>query len=117
MVFIQIFIFILVLSGFLIAVSPMKYKGIVAIVSVLILVTLTSYCSIGVLMGNPIELILSGSLVTGAIPIVIDPLSAWFILVINFTFVTGAFYGHHYLKAYQMPSANVSMHWISFIIA
>jgi hydrogenase-4 component B len=117
MAFIQFFIFILVLSGFLIAVSPMMYKGMVSIMSVVILATITSVLSIRVLIGNPIELILSGSLVTEAIPIILDPLSAWFILVINFTFVTGAFYGHYYLKAYQMPSANVSMHWISFILA
>ena len=46
----------------------------------------------------------------------IDALSGWFILIINFTFITGAFYGMQYMKAYRTQKANLSLHCISFIL-
>lgn len=50
----------------------------------------------------------------GTIPFVIDRLSAWFILIINFTVITGLFYGIGYLKAYGAPKWKMSLHWILF---
>jgi formate hydrogenlyase subunit 3/multisubunit Na+/H+ antiporter MnhD subunit len=45
----------------------------------------------------------------------IDGLAAWFILIINFTVLTGFFYGLGYLKSHQLNKAKISLHWILFI--
>ncbi len=59
----------------------------------------------------------AGSFITGNIPIQIDYLSAWFILIISFTFLTGAWYGVHYMKKYQEQTGNLVLHAIAFILA
>jgi hydrogenase-4 component B len=93
-----------------------KGKGVIAVGVVCLLSVISSIPAIGTLEGNFYEYILPGSIVTGAIPVRIDALSGWFILTINFTFITGAFYGFHYMKAYRLQSANLSMHSIAFIL-
>ncbi|OFY52744.1 MAG: hypothetical protein A2X22_07500 [Bacteroidetes bacterium GWF2_49_14] len=52
----------------------------------------------------------------GDIGIRVDSLSAWFILIINFTSVTGVLFGTGYLKAYENPAAKLTMHWALFIL-
>jgi formate hydrogenlyase subunit 3/multisubunit Na+/H+ antiporter MnhD subunit len=45
-----------------------------------------------------------------------DALSGWFMLIINLVFITGAFYGLYYLKAYQERRNRITLHGIAFII-
>jgi len=52
----------------------------------------------------------------GDIIIRIDGLSAWFILIINFTSLTGILYGIGYLKVYDNPAPKLSLHWTLFIL-
>jgi formate hydrogenlyase subunit 3/multisubunit Na+/H+ antiporter MnhD subunit len=68
------------------------------------------------LSGGKTEYILAGSSVTGKIPIRIDALSSWFILIVNFTFITGILYGVQYLKQYKDKNYNISLHFISYIL-
>src|SRR4030095_3295389 len=68
------------------------------------------------LCGANFEHLFSGSLITGNIPVRIDALSGWFILIINFTFITGAVYGLFYMKQYRAQTANLSLHCISYIL-
>ncbi len=63
-----------------------------------------------------IEIFYDGSFITGVIPVKIDYLSAWFIIVISFTFITGSLYGIHYLKKYKEQSSNLKMHSIFYIL-
>jgi formate hydrogenlyase subunit 3/multisubunit Na+/H+ antiporter MnhD subunit len=93
-----------------------RWKGIITITSVSLNTLLSSILAVQTLIGTNVEVILPGSLVTGAIPVRIDALSGWFILIINFTFVTGAFYGYNYLKVYRTQTANLSLHGISYIL-
>ena len=65
--------------------------------------------------GN-IEYSYRGSLITGNIPIRIDYLSAWFILIISFTFLTGAWYGIQYMKKYREQTGNLQLHSIAYIL-
>lgn len=51
----------------------------------------------------------------GEIPIHIDPLSAWFMLIIDLTCLNGALYGTGYMKKYLAQKANNSLHWILFV--
>lgn len=57
-----------------------------------------------------------GSLATGEIPIRIDYLSAWFIAIISFTFLTGAWYGFQYMKAYRGQHSNLVLHAMAFVL-
>lgn len=59
---------------------------------------------------------LSGTFVTGPVPIRIDALSGWFILVINFTVLSGGLYGLQYMKAYREQKANLSIHCMAFLL-
>ena len=52
----------------------------------------------------------------GDIMIRVDELSAWFILIINFTCITGVLYGSGYLKAYDNSAKKLSLHWILFVL-
>ena len=58
-----------------------------------------------------------GSWITGIIPVRMDYLSAWFILVISFTFLTGAWYGFHYMKKYRDQTANLTLHAVALLFA
>lgn len=52
----------------------------------------------------------------GDLLIKIDSLSAWFILIINFTSITGALYGSGYLKSYSALKVNLELHWAFYIV-
>ena len=46
----------------------------------------------------------------------IDPLSAWFILIINITLINGALYGIGYMAPYASRKNDLSFHWMLFVI-
>lgn len=48
----------------------------------------------------------------GDILIRIDDLSAWFVLIVNFTSVIGVIYGMGYLKPYVNSAQKLALHWI-----
>lgn len=114
---IEAFNLIALVAIILIPFLKVKGNGIVALTTIGVQVLLASIVSYLVLSGNPIDFSYAGSFVTGAIPIRADYLSAWFILIISFTFLTGAVYGFQYLKKYQEQKANLAMHAISYILA
>jgi formate hydrogenlyase subunit 3/multisubunit Na+/H+ antiporter MnhD subunit len=100
----------------LIPFAAVQWKGIITVLSITGIAACSSIIALRALTGVEVEFVFHGSLVTGKIPLRIDALSAWFILVINFTFITGAFYGLQYMKAYTTQKANLSLHAISFIL-
>jgi len=108
---------ILLVSVFFIARLGSNGKGIAAIVATIGISGLSSVLSIKALLGQTYSLLLVGSLVTGEIPMVIDPLSAWFILLINFTAITGVVYGAKYMQTYSSKPAQITLHWISYLLA
>jgi len=113
-------IYLLVISVlifiFAIARAGEKHKGTVALLAVLVNGFVSSWIAIGALTGSPFSKILSGGQVFGDIALRVDGLSAWFILLTNFTFVTGILYGRQYMKRYAGQSANLSLHYISYIL-
>ena len=94
-----------------------KWKGIITALVVLVNAALGAMLARKVLMSEPMEFILRGTFVTGEIPIRIDALSGWFILLINFTLATGALYCLHYMKSYREQSSNITLHCISYLLA
>jgi formate hydrogenlyase subunit 3/multisubunit Na+/H+ antiporter MnhD subunit len=82
----------------------------------MIFAAITGYKAIGSLTGPAYELILSGPSMFGNVPIRLDALSSWFVLVIDFTMITGAFYGFNYLKKYQDRRNALTLHYISLLL-
>ena len=76
----------------------------------------SSWFAIGALTGSPYSKILPGGHIFGDIALRVDGLSGWFILLTNFTFITGILYGRQYLKKYEGQGANLSLHYISYIL-
>ena len=90
-------------------------KGIVSLVLLSFNVAISTYPAILSLLGETVSFILPGSFATGPIPIRIDALSGWFILIINIIFLTGGMYGYFYLKAYRTKENSLTLHYIAFL--
>lgn len=78
---------------------------------------LVAYVAIVVFINGGVSFTYPGSWITGEISIKIDYLSAWFMLLISFTFITGAWYGQQYIKQYKKQTSNIALHVIAFILA
>lgn len=107
---------IIVLSITAVLFLDTKFKGIVAVSAVIVISIISGFIAIRALDGKSFEVILQGPATFGHVPVRVDSLSAWFILVINFTFTTGALYGLDYMKHYKARRNELSLHWIAFIL-
>ena len=116
MTIITTFIVIILSAIVLIPFVNVQWKGLITVTTVTAIAILSSIIAFQALAGENSEYLFQGSLVTGKIPVRIDALSGWFILIINFTFITGAFYGLQYMKPYRSQKDNLSLHCISFIL-
>jgi len=116
MIFVLVFILIPFLCMCLIPFVKMKEKAIAVYASVCTIAIVTSYLAFQGLAGNDFELILPGSLVSGPVRLHIDALSGWFMLIINFTFLTGGLYGIFYMRAYSSQKKNLNLHGILFVL-
>ncbi|MDO9257220.1 MAG: proton-conducting transporter membrane subunit [Bacteroidales bacterium] len=90
-------------------------KGIAAFSLLFVNALISGYLAVQSLQGDAISFNFPGSYVTGTIPIRIDALSGWFMLIINLVFVTGGFYGLFYMKAYKWQANNLTLHSISLL--
>jgi len=93
-----------------------RWKGVVALIAMGIIALASSIAALKALVYNPLELVFAGNQITGAIPLRIDGLSAWFILTINIVVITGALFGLQYMKAYKKQDNNLSLHWIALTL-
>lgn len=101
---------------FLAALVKPGSKGFVAITAVVVNSLLSSWIALGIFRGETYTEILNGGFVFGEIQLRLDGLSAWFVLLTNFTAITAILYGRNYLKKYRDQPANLSLHYISYII-
>lgn len=109
--------FLLPVAGMiLIPLLPHSIRAHANISFVLLIAAVTSIPAVKALSGNAVDIVLNKTLVFGNISLHIDSLSAWFILIINLTCINGAFYGRGYMKRYDQQKANLSMHWILFLL-
>lgn len=91
-------------------------KGIIAVATVLIMGLLTSFVAFKALLGNSYDIVFTGTIMFGKVRVLIDSLSAWFILVINFSLITGAIYGFNYMKMYRERKNEITLHCIAYIM-
>ena len=116
MIVILSFVIILIISTTLLSFLNDRWKGMFVFSTILVFALISSYYAIHALSGEIFEVILPGSLITGYIPLRIDALSAWFLLIINFVFLSGSFYGLYYMKAYTVEKNNNSLFSIAFVV-
>lgn len=109
-------ILFVLLSVCLILALPGKYRYLPVLLSVLTTSVATGWLSVYALLWQPVELTLQFGSFAGNVLLQIDGLSAWFILIVNFTVLTGFFYGMGYLKSYKVSGSRLSFHWILFLI-
>ncbi len=95
---------------------PMKFKALIAISAVFLNSVFTSWMVFPALSGEILAWTLNGGSLLGDISVRIDGLTAWFIMIINFTSVMGVIYGTGYLKAYENSSFKLSLHWSLFVL-
>ena len=93
-----------------------KSQGIIAVSTVIVIALLSSYVAIKALFGNSYEVIFDGTIIFGKVPVIVDALSAWFILTINFTIITGALYGFNYMKKYREKKNEITLHSIAYLL-
>jgi formate hydrogenlyase subunit 3/multisubunit Na+/H+ antiporter MnhD subunit len=110
------FLVVVLISTGIVSFVNVRSKGIIAVVAVVLVSVISSTFAVRALCGIGFEGFFPGSFVTGRIPVRIDALSGWFILTINFTFLTGVVYGINYMKNYREQASNLSLHWICFIL-
>jgi len=109
--FLILSVVITVIGLFGLLLLPARSKSTGSAVLVIINSILSSIPAIFVLNGNVLDISFGGSAFFGSVPIRIDALAAWFILIINFTSINGAIYGIGYMKPYQQQKTNLSLHW------
>ncbi|MEN6455149.1 MAG: proton-conducting transporter membrane subunit, partial [Prolixibacteraceae bacterium] len=112
----ELFNLIAILTTLCIPFFTTKGRGILTLSVTGILALLGAILSFSVFTTGPLEIVYPGSMVTGEIPVRIDSLSAWFILMISFTFFTGGWYGFRYMQAYRDQTDNITMHLIAFLL-
>jgi hydrogenase-4 component B len=115
MVLINILIVILLSSVIGILFFNTKIKGIITVITVIIMALISSVIAFKALAGNSYEILLSGTVLFGNVLVRVDALSAWFILTINFTILTGSVYGFNYMKKYIEMKSELSLHCIAFL--
>lgn len=105
-----------IFSFALIALAKTEIKGAIALGVVLMNASLSSWLAFNSLVEKPLDISMYGGLVLAEIPIRIDSLSAWFLLLMNLTMVTGIAYGIRYLSHYKSQSSNLTLHYASFVL-
>ncbi len=93
-----------------------RYRPLLVLLIVLANTVLSSVPSILALTTGPQTGVINIPHIMSDIILRIDSLSAWFILIINFTSVTGVLYGSGYLKTYSQLKANLELHWVFYIL-
>jgi len=93
-----------------------KRVGYVTLAAIMLQVIAAMVVAFLVFTNGQSEYYYAGSLATGEIPIRIDYLSAWFMAIISFTFLTGAWFGIYYMNQYKEQTANLKMHAIAFVL-
>lgn len=113
---VEIFNLIAIVALGLIPFLKTRGRGVLTLGTISLQVLTISILAFRVFSIGPVEYSYPGSIITGIIPLRIDYLSAWFILVISFTFFTGVWYGVQYMRKYTDQPDNLALHAAAFIL-
>lgn len=113
---INIFIFITLSALLSIPFVSVKKKGIITVSTTILIAGFSSFFAGRALTGITYNMLLKGTMLFGNVPVRVDALSGWFIILINFTLVTGAIYGFNYMKHYRDRTSDITIHCLAFIV-
>ena len=114
--YLLIYALILSISTLLIMILDVKWKGFLTVLAVILNALLSAGVAGFSLAGHSLAASFRGTEVTGSITLQADALSGWFLLVIQFSMVTGALYGLHYMGAYRDRKHSLTFHGIAYLI-
>ncbi|MDP4116206.1 MAG: proton-conducting transporter membrane subunit [Bacteroidota bacterium] len=83
---------------------------------IIIVAAVSSYPAIIALAGGEQHFVLNAGFVFGPLPFMIDALSGFMILIINFTVITCILYGRKYLEHYHDMVSNINLHLFLIIV-
>jgi formate hydrogenlyase subunit 3/multisubunit Na+/H+ antiporter MnhD subunit len=109
-----LFFFITVALLLAIPFIPNRFKGYAALFVSIWIATVSSVAAVSALSGKLISLTLASEFIWGSVTFAVDPLSAWFILIINLIVVPGVWYSKGYLHGHA-PSANLGLHHVMLV--
>jgi hydrogenase-4 component B len=95
---------------------PLKIKPVICIVAVSLTALLSSIPAAYGFANGGIEILVSGGSFLGSIPLRIDALSAWFIIIINFICIAGVLFGTGYMRSAGGETSALTLHWILYIL-
>jgi hydrogenase-4 component B len=107
---------IILLSIGLILACGTRWKPAITAISVVLVGFFSSWLALGPLMGEIFELPGNLAVPREGILIRMDPLAAWFVLIVNITLASGIIYGMKPLRAYLQESRKLSLHCVSFVL-
>ena len=93
-----------------------RSKPLIALAVILANSVIFSVPAVGALGNHTMEIVFSGAGIFGDVPVRIDPLAAWFILIVNLTCINGTLYGIGYMRSYEGQQNNLSLHWCLLIV-
>jgi formate hydrogenlyase subunit 3/multisubunit Na+/H+ antiporter MnhD subunit len=93
-----------------------RSKSIIAVLAVIVHSLMSSWIAVRVFSGHEFTEVLYGGTIFQHIPLRLDAVSAWFVLLTNFTSITGILYGRNYLSHYKKRSADESLHFAAYIL-
>ena len=96
--------------------APAKMKAHTAALAVVANAIVTGWLAISALTGHVVNFVFYGGNLFGDVLVRVDELSAWFILIINFTCLTGVFFGSGYLKTSDSSPKKLNLHWMLFVL-
>jgi len=96
--------------------APAKMKAHAAALAVVANAIVTGWLAISALTGHVVNFVFYGGNLFGDVLVRVDELSAWFILIINFTCLTGVFFGSGYLKTSDSSPKKLNLHWMLFVL-
>jgi len=114
---IKVFILAMIL-GFAIFIVPKKSQYLLGLLLHLVVIVVTSVLAIDALFYAPAGQSQILAYVAGSpVHLVVDELSSFFVLVVNFTMLTGVLYAGGYLKPYLEKKNNgeMALHYFSFL--
>ncbi len=103
------------LAFFMILAMPKRFGYLISLLVVVSTSCSTSWIAFHALLCQPVELTIHFGNFAGDVLLKIDGLAAWFVLIINFTVLTGFFYGLGYLRKYSLTKSKMALHWILFL--
>lgn len=96
--------------------APAKMKAHTASLAVVANAIVTGWLAISALTGHVVNFVFYGGNLFGDVLVRVDELSAWFLLIINFTCLTGVFFGSGYLKTSDSSPKKLNLHWMLFVL-